>query len=467
VGVQPARAQLKPLKSAEEIASVAAIRNTVLNSALVTIAVVAFPGLLASLARSIDIGWQDIMYVHIVAYITVACAASLRHRLSFNMRVYILFGMLFFTGAVSIYSWGLLGNIAFMLIVVVLATVMFGTRTGMYSLGGVLAFITLIFLAVEQDIITYDSLDYYDYGTSASTWVSRIVSMGFFGAIMVAAAGQLYGALIEKVQNLEAANRQLKHEIKDRILAQHELEHYKTQLESRVKERTTQLQLKNDELEAFTYSVSHDLRTPLRAMHGFSKALMQEFHHDLPEQAQHYLSRIQANAGRMSELIDSLLHLSRIGRSDMRIRDINPTGTVHEIIEALFSADDFTHITFAVDPLPACQADALLMRQVWVNLIDNAVKYTTRVSNPVIHIGHELGDNQQTVYYVRDNGVGFDMAYADKLFRVFQRLHSQSEYDGAGVGLAIVKRIIERHEGRVWANAEVGKGATFYFSFSS
>jgi PAS domain S-box-containing protein len=226
---------------------------------------------------------------------------------------------------------------------------------------------------------------------------------------------------------------------------------------------TQQLQETNQELEAFTYSVSHDLRAPLRAMDGFAKVLIENYAAVLPEQAQHYLRRIQGNATRMGTLIDDLLRLSRLGRQPLRLVSLSPTQLVNKLIDDLRAAQPDLQAHFEVTEMPHCLADHALLEQVYANLVNNAVKYSRNVQSPRIRINATTLEGE-TVYCVADNGVGFDPTYADKLFVVFQRLHDQRDYEGNGVGLAIVKRIITRHGGRIWAHGAPNQGATFYFT---
>lgn len=240
-------------------------------------------------------------------------------------------------------------------------------------------------------------------------------------------------------------------DVTDRILAEEELNKQKQKLE-----------ITNKELEAFSYSVSHDLRAPLRAVHGFSEALQEDYANKLDDEGKDYLIRIQANALRMSELIDDLLKLSRLGREKLKIVSIDLSKLVHEVMEAQRNNFPDRQIEFQLQVSGQVFGDPRLLRLAMENLINNALKYTSNVPQAHIEFGNTQQDDQ-TVYYIRDNGAGFDMQYADKLFGVFQRLHGRN-YEGTGIGLATVQRIIQRHEGRIWAEAEPGKGATFYFT---
>jgi PAS domain S-box-containing protein len=223
----------------------------------------------------------------------------------------------------------------------------------------------------------------------------------------------------------------------------------------------------NQELEAFTYSVSHDLRAPLRAVGGFSQILRESYAEYLPEEATPYLDRVIEGSLQMDQLIKDLLNLSRVGRAPLNIRRANLGEIVDQVVNELSLEQSDSHFNYVVDEFPDCMMDPALFKQVYTNLISNAIKFSAQVDGPEIHIGvqGEFKKGQdEIVYYVRDNGVGFEMKYIDKLFGVFQRLHPDEKFEGTGVGLAIVRRIVHRHGGRVWAEGELNNGATFYFS---
>jgi PAS domain S-box-containing protein len=236
-------------------------------------------------------------------------------------------------------------------------------------------------------------------------------------------------------------------------------------LEQRVLERTAQLESANKELEAFSYSVSHDLRAPLRAISGFSRIVREDHSATIDAEGLRYLDMVEKSAQEMGQLIDDLLSFSRTGRQELTLRTVSTTDVVNACLTDLQGMKENRQVTVNVGNLPDCEADASLLRQVWFNLLENAFKYTRNSDPAVITIGsrREAGGDS---YFVEDNGAGFDMKYADKLFGVFQRLHRAEDYEGTGVGLALVHRIIQRHGGRVWTEAELNRGATFHFSLT-
>jgi len=259
------------------------------------------------------------------------------------------------------------------------------------------------------------------------------------------------------------------------------------ELEQRVVQRTAQLETANKELEAFSYSVSHDLRAPLRHIGGFSKMLVEEFGPTLDPTAQHYLDRIQAGTQKMGLLVDELLNLARVGRRALTLQPTKLSAIVAEVIAILEPDGEGRQVEWIIADLPVVKCDPVLVKQVFQNLLANALKFTrprggagggARAEMPaptegtlastgaVIEVSYR-GDDGQLVFMVRDNGVGFDMKYVDKLFGVFQRLHSSEDFEGTGIGLATVQRIVQKHGGRVWAEAETDKGAAFYFTLGA
>jgi len=249
----------------------------------------------------------------------------------------------------------------------------------------------------------------------------------------------------------------------ERALAVRRLRLENAALERRVRERTAELESANKELEAFSYSVSHDLRAPLRHIDGFASVLAESLGPNLSKSDKRYLDLILSSASQMSQLIDDLLHFSRTGRAEMRRSQVNLGDLLEQIIKETQPETEGRNIVWKKGSLPVVQADPSLLRQVFSNLLFNAIKYTRPRDPAEIEIGSEIKPDEIVIFF-RDNGVGFDMQYADKLFGVFQRLHTKDEFEGTGIGLANVRRIIARHGGRTWAEGKAGEGAVFYFS---
>lgn len=252
-------------------------------------------------------------------------------------------------------------------------------------------------------------------------------------------------------------------DVHDQRHAEQEIRALNAELEQRVAARTTQLEAANKELEAFSYSVSHDLRAPLRAIGGFSEMLWTDHQDQIDEEARRKLGIIRSEAERMGVLIDDLLAFSRLGRKGIDPVEVDMTALANSTFERLHKNKENGKLKFHIQKLPGTKGDRSLLEQVWTNLLSNAIKFSSKKDVPVVEVG-SISEEQEIVYFVRDNGAGFDHRYKSKLFGVFQRLHDSSDFPGTGVGLALVSRIVTRHGGRVWADSQLGEGATFHFT---
>lgn len=298
------------------------------------------------------------------------------------------------------------------------------------------------------------------YYTKRGFLFSVFLAFGYFGMMLVFSHDfiVILGAFIRVLFFIIVASV-ITHIMLVRLRAERSLRNTK----ERLRQRTIQLKTTNKDLQAFSYSVAHDLRAPLRAIDGFTHILLEDHQQHLNEEGKRLCSIICNNTDRMSQLIDDLLDYSRLNRTELVHEPIDMETIVRLVIDDLITAENRAKIDIKVEPLSTTFGDPVMLRQVWVNLLSNAIKFSSRVEHTSIEIGCESSQRENT-YFVRDNGVGFDMKYANKLFNTFQRLHSVKEFEGTGIGLAIVKSVISRHCGRVWVKAEVGKGATFYFS---
>jgi len=270
----------------------------------------------------------------------------------------------------------------------------------------------------------------------------------------------------QRTRELNVSNMQLQKEIIEREQAEVSVRRLNTELEQRVHDRTAQLEAANKELEEFSYSMSHDMRTPLRALDGFSKILLEEHGAALDDEGKRLLMVLRDNAQRMGRLVDDILHFLSMGRSKMEPELIDVARLASEIFTEMQAAAPARRLHLEIGVLPPAWGDRIMIREVLRNLLANAVKFSAKDAEALIEINASAGEHEN-IYRVVDHGVGFDMRYADKLFRVFERVHPTGQYEGSGIGLAIVKRIIARHGGRVWAEGKVGEGATIYFALPS
>jgi signal transduction histidine kinase len=285
----------------------------------------------------------------------------------------------------------------------------------------------------------------------------------------VGALADAFNGMLDEIQRrtgeLAASNDALERHVAERTRAEAEVLRLNAELEDRVRERTAQLEAANHELEAFSFSVSHDLRAPLRAVDGFSQALLEDFPDNVPDEARRYLARIRAATLRMGQLIEDLLNLSRVSRGALERVPVDLAELARQVVADLRQHDPARAVEVSVWNGMDTLGDPRLLRAALENLIGNAWKFTARTAAPRIEIG-ALRESGRQVFFVRDNGAGFSMDYADKLFAPFQRLHSGNEFAGTGIGLATVQRIVYRHGGRIWADAQVGAGATFFFTLA-
>jgi light-regulated signal transduction histidine kinase (bacteriophytochrome) len=286
----------------------------------------------------------------------------------------------------------------------------------------------------------------------------------FLLTILCVAAVLLALMASHRRRQAEAANRELMKEVRERRHAEDEVNKLNADLEHRVADQTAQLRGANQQLEAFSYSIAHDLKAPLRAISGFSTMLVEDYGPKLDGEALQYVRTIGKSVSAMRQLIDDLLEFSRHGFKEMMLSEIDMSGLVGAVVEELQRATPGRQLEWRLESLPPVRGDRAMIRQVWDNLLSNAIKFSVNNGHAWVEVDCSETGQRQNTYYVKDNGTGFDMKYVDKLFGIFQRLHSGKEFEGTGVGLSIVQRVVQRHGGRVWAEGKVNEGATFHFT---
>ena len=332
---------------------------------------------------------------------------------------------------------------------------------------GVIAYFYGAGPSIFASILGVLAFGYFFIPPELAVWPIANTPLGWAAWVAFLLGTSLVAVAMVLIRNSQHRTRlalmQAEHELVVRRQAEEALRELNETLEQRVRERTAALEASNKELEAFSYSVSHDLRAPLRIIDGFSHALVEDYHNKLDEEGREDVKWIRDSAQKMAQLIDDLLRLSRVGRVEMSIEEVNLSEMADSIIHDLKRQSGDRKVRITVQPGILAQADADMMHIALENLLGNSWKFTSQTPNACIEFG-ETREGDERVYFVKDNGAGFDMKYAGRLFAPFQRLHADAEFPGTGIGVAIVRRIVSRHGGRVWGEGEVGKGATFYFT---
>jgi signal transduction histidine kinase len=392
-------------------------------------------------------------------YAALALVGLFGRTLAVRAGVYL--AVLFVGGTFALVEYGFRGQGPFLYLGAVAMTAVFlGRRASAYLLVLELAVTAVVGFLFVTERLVHDAVAPL---TSWGAWVSLELTLTFIGVSMYAAVGVVMDRLAQSLERSRGLVKKLEAEVAAADAARAELDRLNADLERRITERTEGLARVNEELQAFSYTVSHDLRAPLRHVNAYVGMLRERAAEQLDSESLRFMDTIEKAADRMASMIDHLLHFYRLGRAGLSLVSVDLRKLVDEVLAERELELSKRRVELVIGELGALRADRSLMKQVLSNLLDNALKYSSRTEHARVEISAERGPGE-VVVRVTDNGVGFDPAHRERLFQVFQRLHPEREFEGSGIGLAHVRRIIERHGGRVWAEGAVGAGASFFFS---
>lgn len=392
-------------------------------------------------------------------YVVLAVVGLFGKTLVVRAGVYL--GVLFLGGTFALVEYGFRGQGPFLYLGAVAMTAVFiGRRASAYLLVTELAVTALVAYLFVTGRLVHDAVAPL---TSLSAWISLGLTLTFVGVSMYAAVAVVMDRLGQSLESSRGLVKKLEAQVAAAAAARAELDRLNAELEQRIAERTEGLARVNEELQAFSYTVSHDLRAPLRHVNAYVGMLRERTEPQADAESLRFMATIEKAAERMASMIDDLLHFYRLGRAGLSLVNVELDKVLQEVLAEREHEIAERRVEIAIGELGSVRADRGLMKQVLSNLIDNALKYSSRKERARVELS-AAREPGETIVAVRDNGVGFDPAHRERLFQVFQRLHPEREFEGSGIGLAHVRRIIERHGGRVWAEGAVGDGATFFFS---